>query len=127
MRIADSTAVPFTTGSEPGRPRQVGQTCVLGSAPNSVGQPQNIFVAVLSSTWTSRPITGSNVSSASSNGTRVVIVVIWLLRGPAPCRAADHPTAPPAGAPGRRPRGRAGGRPRPGPGSAPRPAAPPRP
>ena len=66
MRIADSTAFSLTTGRAPGRPRQTGQTCVLGSAPNPVAQPQNILVAVLSSTWTSRPITGSNFSSASS-------------------------------------------------------------
>ena len=44
MRIADSTATAFTTGSEPGRPRHTGQTWVLGAAPNSVGQPQNILV-----------------------------------------------------------------------------------
>ncbi len=52
-------ALAFTTGSEPGRPRQTGQVCVLGSAPNTVEQPQNIFEAVFSSTWTSRPSTGS--------------------------------------------------------------------
>ena len=68
IRIADSTAMPLTTGSAPGSPRQTGQTWVLGSAPNPVAQPQNILVAVLSSTWTSRPITGSNLASASSNG-----------------------------------------------------------
>ena len=66
MRIADSTAFSLTTGSAPGSPRQTGHTCVLGSAPNSVAQPQNILVAVLSSTWTSRPMTGSYRSSASS-------------------------------------------------------------
>ena len=64
--MADSTAFSLTTGSAPGRPRHTGQTCVLGSAPNSVGQPQNIFVAVCSSTWTSRPMTGSNFAMASS-------------------------------------------------------------
>ena len=57
--MADSTATALSTGSEPGSPRQVGQTWVLGSAPNSVEQPQNIFVTVPSSTWTSRPSTGS--------------------------------------------------------------------
>ena len=58
MRMADSTAVALTTGSEPGRPRHTGHTCVFGSAPNVVAQPQNILDAVLSSMWTSRPITG---------------------------------------------------------------------
>ena len=58
MRMADSTAVALTTGSEPGSPRQTGHTCVFGSAPNPVAQPQNILDAVLSSMWTSRPITG---------------------------------------------------------------------
>ena len=57
--MADSTAVAFTTGSAPGRPRHVGQTWLLGSAPNAVEQPQNILVFVPSSTWTSRPMTGS--------------------------------------------------------------------
>ena len=59
MRIADSTAFPLTAGIAPGRPRQVGQTWVLGSPPKAAGQPQNILVAVLSSTWTSRPSAGS--------------------------------------------------------------------
>ena len=59
IRMADSTAVRLTTGSAPGSPRHVGQTCVLGSAPNAVGQPQNILVFVDSSTCTSRPRTGS--------------------------------------------------------------------
>jgi len=54
-----SIAARLTTGSEPGRPRQTGHTCVFGSAPNVVGEPQNIFDAVPSSTWVSRPITGS--------------------------------------------------------------------
>lgn len=64
--MADSMPISLTTGSAPGRPRQVGQTCELGSAPSSVEQPQNIFVRVPSSTWTSRPITGSYDASASS-------------------------------------------------------------
>ena len=57
--MAYSIASRFTTGSEPGRPRQTGQTWVFGSAPKAVGQPQNILVLVPSSTWVSRPITGS--------------------------------------------------------------------
>ncbi len=61
-----SIAARLATGSEPGRPRQTGQTWVLGSAPNTVGQPQNILVVVPSSTWVSRPITGSYRVSASS-------------------------------------------------------------
>ena len=52
-------AFSFATGSAPGRPRQTGQVWVLGSAPNSVEQPQNIFETVPSSTCVSRPITGS--------------------------------------------------------------------
>ena len=44
------------TGSAPGRPRQVGQVWELGPAPNSTAQPQNILLAVLSWTWTSRPM-----------------------------------------------------------------------
>ena len=59
MRIADSTAVWLSTGNDPGRPRHTGHTWVLGSAPNLLAQPQNILVAVDSSTCTSRPSTGS--------------------------------------------------------------------
>jgi hypothetical protein len=59
IRIVYSIAVRFTTGSEPGRPRQTGQVWLLGSAPKVVVQPQNILVLVPSSTWVSRPITGS--------------------------------------------------------------------
>ncbi len=66
MRIVASTAARLATGRLPGRPRQTGQTCVLGSAPNSVAQPQNILLAVPSSTCVSRPMTGSNSASASA-------------------------------------------------------------
>jgi hypothetical protein len=57
--MADSTADWLSTGKDPGRPRHTGHTCVLGSPPNSFVHPQNIFVAVESSTCTSMPITGS--------------------------------------------------------------------
>ena len=66
MRIADSMALALATGSEPGNPMHTGQTWVLGSAPKAVGHPQNILVAVHSSTCTSRPITGSNSAMTSS-------------------------------------------------------------
>ena len=66
IRMADSTAAAFSVGSAPGMPRHTGQTCVLGSAPKSVGQPQNILVAVDNSTWTSRPSTGSKRATTSS-------------------------------------------------------------
>ncbi len=66
MRIADSTATAFTAGSAPGSPRHTGHTWVLGAAPNSVGQPQNIFVTVPSSTCTSSPSTGSKRATTSS-------------------------------------------------------------
>ena len=59
IRIVYSIATRFTTGSEPGRPRQTGHTWLFGSAPNVVVQPQNILVLVPSSTCVSRPITGS--------------------------------------------------------------------
>jgi len=44
------------TGNEPGKPKQIGQVCVFGGAPNSTGQAQNIFDRVLSWTCTSSPI-----------------------------------------------------------------------
>jgi len=45
----------FITGNAPGNPRQTGQVCVFGSAPNSTGHAQNIFERVFSWTCTSRP------------------------------------------------------------------------
>ncbi len=59
MRRASSTARRFITGSEPGRPRQTGQMFVFGSSPKALRHPQNSFVAVDSSQWTSRPTTVS--------------------------------------------------------------------
>ena len=69
IRIVDSMASALITGSAPGRPRQTGQVWVLGSAPNVVSQPQNILLAVPSSTCVSRPMTGSYSCSASAYGT----------------------------------------------------------
>src|SRR5438876_11532368 len=56
---AISTTARFKAGSAPGRPRQTGHTCVLGGAPNAVGQAQKIFERVRSCACTSRPMTGS--------------------------------------------------------------------
>ena len=55
-RRARSNARSFITGSEPGSPRQVGQTWVLGGAPKVVRQPQKSFVRVWSWTCTSSPM-----------------------------------------------------------------------
>src|SRR5258708_14051620 len=55
----------LSTGRVPGRPRQTGQTLVFGGSPKRVEQPQKIFVRVRSWTWTSRPMTGSYLASAS--------------------------------------------------------------
>src|SRR5439155_24376269 len=62
-RIANSTARRLSTGSAPGNPKHTGHSCVFGSAPNRVLQPQKIFVAVRSCAWISRPMTGSNVGT----------------------------------------------------------------
>ena len=51
-----SMAFRLRTGREPGRPRQVGQTLVLGSSPKLVRQPQNILLAVFTWQWTSSPM-----------------------------------------------------------------------
>ena len=64
--MADSTAAELSVGRAPGRPRHTGHTWVLGSAPKSVGQPQNILVTVDNSTCTSRPSTGSNRATTSA-------------------------------------------------------------
>src|SRR5207249_1380404 len=60
VRSPRSTAFRLRTGSDPGRPRQTGQISVLGGAPNVTGQAQNIFDAVKSCTWISKPMTTSN-------------------------------------------------------------------
>jgi hypothetical protein len=54
--IAFLSASSFSTGKTPGRPRQTGHVCELGSALNVVEHPQNILVRVFSWTCTSRPI-----------------------------------------------------------------------
>ena len=59
IRIAYSTALPFTTGSAPGSPRLTGVTWVFGSPPYATSAAQNILVSVPSSTCTSMPSTGS--------------------------------------------------------------------
>src|SRR5258708_30692129 len=104
IRIVASSAIRFTTGSEPGRPRQTGQTWLLGSAPNVVLQTQNILVLVPSSTWVSRPITGSYRSIASANGTSVSLTVMVLQ----PLRLGEQPGPPAGGARRLRRRGRPG-------------------
>src|SRR3954447_20670415 len=60
--MAISTAARLSAGNAPGSPRQTGQTCVFGAAPNSVEQAQKIFDRVRSCACTSSPITGSNAS-----------------------------------------------------------------
>src|SRR5437588_8953073 len=62
IRIVSSMAFWFGTGRLPGWPRHTGQVFVLGGEPNSLRHPQNIFVAVESSTWHSSPMTVSNSS-----------------------------------------------------------------
>src|SRR3954467_1039840 len=94
IRTADSSAFSLSTGRAPGRPRQTGQTWVFGAAPNTVEQPQNIFVTVFSSTWTSSPSTGSKAATASSYGTTaspvMTALMIWLL-------VSLTPVTPPTG------------------------------
>ena len=48
-----------TFGNAPGYPRQTGQTCVFGGAPNVVEHAQKIFDCVSRRAWTSRPMTAS--------------------------------------------------------------------
>src|SRR3954469_18610597 len=76
IRMVASMAARVATGRAPGSPRHTGQTWVLGSAPKPVGQPQNIFVFVPSSTCTSRPITGSKRATTSSYPSVVVVVIV---------------------------------------------------
>src|SRR5690349_12357440 len=76
-------ASALVTGSAPGSPRQTGQVCVLGGAPNSSGQPQNILVLVWSWTWISRPMTVSN--SVDS------VIAVIVLGPPGRAVEADRP------------------------------------
>src|SRR5437763_2026936 len=69
IRIVYSIAFSFGTGSDPGSARQTGQVFVFGGDPNSLRHPQNIFVALASSTWHSNPITVSNASGIVRNDT----------------------------------------------------------
>src|SRR5437870_2330782 len=68
--IAISTTALFSAGSAPGRPRHTWQTCVLGGAPNSVGQAQKILLRVRSCACTSRPITGSKSATGMGSHQR---------------------------------------------------------
>src|SRR3982751_2327059 len=81
IRMVASIASRLAAGSAPGRPRQTGQTWVLGSAPNPVRQPQNIFVFVPSSTCVSRPMTGSYRLIASSEDGNVEMLMRETLVG----------------------------------------------
>src|SRR5580698_9221220 len=73
--VANSTARLLRTGSAPGKPRQTGQTLVLGGDPKRLTQPQKALVSVRSWTWTSRPMTGSYLARIS--GATVAAVAIF--------------------------------------------------
>src|SRR5277367_517 len=75
---ANSTARRFNTGSAPGSPRQVGQTCVFGSPPYRFTHPQKAFDSVSSCTWTSSPITGWYFARTSGES-RVAVDIISLI------------------------------------------------
>ena len=80
-RIVHSTAVSLITGSIPGMPWQIGQTCVLGAASAyCAGQRQNILLAVLSCECTSSPITVSN-SPAPSGADAGAVAAVWVVGG----------------------------------------------
>ena len=105
-RIVHSTAVSLITGSIPGMPWQIGQTCVLGAASAyCAGQRQNILLAVFSCECTSSPMTVSNSpapSGAASGamvwgvGGEVIVCASYRacrrfasFRGPFPCEACS--------------------------------------
>ena len=58
-RRDSSSARPFSTGSTPGIPRQMGQVCVFGAWPKRVEHPHQSLLCVSSSACVSRPMTGS--------------------------------------------------------------------
>ena len=110
MAMASSTARWLSTGSEPGRPRQFGHTLVLGSSPNTLGQPQNSLVAVLSSQWTSSPMTSCQSAlmpappavmrgAARSGAAASTTAATWNRvpsdrAGPSSCTPTGRPSSP---------------------------------
>src|SRR5580658_2380550 len=71
---AKSTALRFSTGKAPGRPRQTGQTFVFGGAPKRVEHEQKILDTVRSWTCTSSPITGSYLARAATEVSGVLTI-----------------------------------------------------
>src|SRR5712692_375120 len=71
---ANSTAFRLRTGNAPGKPRQTGQTLVLGGLPKWVEQEQKILVAVRSWTCTSSPMSGSYLARAATDVSGVVTI-----------------------------------------------------
>ena len=114
IAIASSTARTLRTGSEPGRPRQTGQTWVLGSAPNSLAQPQNILVVGLAARCGPRARPPSPIRRAASwrsvrhfqDARRRRRVGASLRPGPSSCTPIGQARL--AGAEGHRDRGVAG-------------------
>src|SRR5579871_3315806 len=78
---ANSTPLLLRTGKAPGRPRQTGQTLVLGASPKRFAQEQNIVLAVRSWTWTSSPMTGSYLPRAAMAGWDVVAMIDYKGEG----------------------------------------------
>src|SRR5579863_9963988 len=81
-RTANSTTLRFSTGRAPGRPRQTGQTFVLGGAPKRAEHEQKILVRVKSWTCTSSPITGSYLARAATGVSDVVTIINDYKRPP---------------------------------------------
>src|ERR1700680_3195741 len=71
---AKSTALRFSTGRAPVRPRQTGQTFVLGGSQKRVEHEQKILVTVRSWTCTSSPMTGSYLARAATDVSGVVAI-----------------------------------------------------
>src|SRR5471030_20841 len=86
-----SMAFLFGTGNAPGSAKHTGQTWVFGSPPKTFGQPQNILLTVLSSTWHSIPMTTSylaRVSGVTTTGALTVLTLQLLAATKASLRAA---------------------------------------
>src|SRR5271155_1354289 len=90
--VANSTERWLRTGKAPGRPRQVGQMLVFGSAPKRLAQPQKALVSVRSWTWTSSPMTGSYLARMSGGG---LIAVLMSLQFSADSKVMLRPAAAP--------------------------------
>src|SRR5438477_4463523 len=80
------------TGSMPGKAASMGDTCVFGSAPNSVAAPENNFDLAMICAWVSRPMTTSHFPVRPSIVVTGLLPSLPVYTG-VPAKAGTHPSA----------------------------------